>query len=90
MTAGTADGTWYDQEFPQLNNYLKGKMRAVFGPFVLLNEDTYTTSVYGWFDTSTGCCSLSDTQGFNSMYTTTQIETVQLLGAHEYYWWPNR
>jgi hypothetical protein len=46
-------------------------MRSVFGPFIVLNEDTYTTSVYGWYDESTACCTLSTTQGFGLMYTNT-------------------
>jgi hypothetical protein len=24
------------------------------------------------------------------MYTTTQVDSIQLMGAHEFYWWPHR
>jgi hypothetical protein len=76
MTSGTIDGSWYDEEFPLLNNVLKGKMRGAFGPFAVVNEDLYETSVYSWFDTSGSCCSLSSTQGFDSMYTTTNNDAA--------------
>jgi hypothetical protein len=40
MTGGSTDASWYDEDFAQTTNVLKGKMRGVFGPWAVVNEDT--------------------------------------------------
>jgi hypothetical protein len=40
MTDGVTDASWYDEEWNQAANVMKGKMRSVFGPWIVVNENT--------------------------------------------------
>lgn len=55
---------------------LKGKQRNTFGSFNVYNENLQSVTI----DKLTS-------SGFSTTYTTTAEDAVQLLGAHEFYWW---
>jgi hypothetical protein len=77
---------WISETWTQVANVYKAKVRAVFGPWVILNEDTFTMTVWGYDPAGAG----TTTQNFVNMYTNTKKETIQLMGSHEVYWWPHR
>ena len=69
------------EQFDLSAGILKGKSRNTFGPYLVLNEDWNTLRFMG-FQTSG-----SSTTWNNEILTTTGSQPIDLLGAHEVYWW---
>jgi len=74
----TAGGTAVTSATDLASRTLQGKARNTFGSYLVYNEDLQSVT----FDKLT-----SSGLGVDTTYTTTAEAAVQLLGAHEFYWW---
>lgn len=61
-----------------------GKQRGVFGPYLVVSKDEYTMEFWGYSGAS------ATAQAWALLFTTTKVAELQLLGSHEYYYWPGR
>lgn len=57
-------------------------MRAVFGPYLVMNINEYQIDFRTWNKVD------STTTTFVSKYVTEADANQQILGAYEFYWWP--
>jgi len=59
----------------------KGKQRGVFGSYLVVNKDASVMEFWGY---------KVGTAEWKLLFTTTAVAELQLLGSHEYYYWPGR
>jgi hypothetical protein len=68
----------------QAAHALYGRQRGVFGPYLVVNKDEYTMEFWGYSGAG------ATAQAWALLYTTVKVPELQLLGSHEYYYWPGR
>lgn len=79
-----ATATRTKQAVAQADHAFWGKQRGVFGPYLVVNKDEFTMEWWGYKGAS------ATDQAWAKLYTSTKVAELQLLGSHEYYYWPGR